>query len=311
MHYTGTVWRPPYEAGSLLLEITAGCTWHRCKFCTLYDELPFQFRMTPPEIVEADLQEAQLLSCDPLAKLSARLQGLPEPDIGRRVFLVGANPFALSYSRLRHIAELIGAYLPGCKSIGCFARVTDVARKTDSELDALGHLGYTGLSIGVETGDGPSLKFMDKGYAPQDIVTQAHRLDAAGIGYRFMYLAGLPGAGQGARGALATAEIFNQTRPEIIGSSMLTVFPESRLHREIQAGNWAEESELEKLQELRSLVAHLEIPVYFAALGASNAVSVQGRLPQERDRMLARLEAACTPAQEEALRRYRENLPHL
>ena len=24
MHYTGTIWRPPYEAASLLLEVTAG-----------------------------------------------------------------------------------------------------------------------------------------------------------------------------------------------------------------------------------------------------------------------------------------------
>lgn len=24
MHYTGTIWHPPYEAGSLLIEVTAG-----------------------------------------------------------------------------------------------------------------------------------------------------------------------------------------------------------------------------------------------------------------------------------------------
>ena len=58
MHYTGTIWRPPYEANSLLLEVTAGCTHHRCKFCTLYEDLPFQFRMSPLEDIEDDLQEA-------------------------------------------------------------------------------------------------------------------------------------------------------------------------------------------------------------------------------------------------------------
>ena len=175
MHYTGTIWRPPYEAGSLLLEVTAGCTYHQCKFCTLYEELPFKFRMTPLEDVEA----------------------------------------------------------------------------------------------------------------------------------------GLPGAGQGARGALASAEIFNRTHPRIIGSSMLTIYPSSRLYQEIQAGAWTEESELEKLGELKVLIQHLDIPVYFATLGASNAVWVEGELPGDRETRLARLEKACQPEREAALRHYRTNLPHL
>lgn len=59
MHYTGTIWRPPYEASSLLIEVTAGCTHHKCKFCTLYDDLPFKFRMSPLEYIESDLTEVQ------------------------------------------------------------------------------------------------------------------------------------------------------------------------------------------------------------------------------------------------------------
>lgn len=100
--------------------------------------------------------------------------------------------------------------------------------------------------------------------------------------YHFLYLAGLPGAGRGAEGAAASAEVFNRTHPKIIGSSMLTLFPESRLYREMEAGAWTEESELEKLEEVRTLVEKLDIPVWFATLGASNAVLVQGNLPEDR-----------------------------
>ena len=32
MHYTGTIWRPPYEAYSLLVQVTAGCTHHFVHF---------------------------------------------------------------------------------------------------------------------------------------------------------------------------------------------------------------------------------------------------------------------------------------
>ena len=105
MHYTGTIWRPPYEASSLLLEVTAGCTHHKCKFCTLYNDLPFKFRMSPLADVESDLQEAQLWSTDPIAMLTARLQGLPRPERISRTFLVGANPFVLKYDRLMTIAD--------------------------------------------------------------------------------------------------------------------------------------------------------------------------------------------------------------
>lgn len=58
MHFSGTVWRPSYEAASLLIQATAGCTHHACKFCTLYDDLPFKFRMSPLSEVEEDLAEA-------------------------------------------------------------------------------------------------------------------------------------------------------------------------------------------------------------------------------------------------------------
>ena len=74
MHFYGTIWRPPYEADSLLIQATAGCTHHACKFCTLYEDLPFRFRMSPLEEMETDLQEAQLWGTDPMARLSARLQ---------------------------------------------------------------------------------------------------------------------------------------------------------------------------------------------------------------------------------------------
>lgn len=311
LHFTGTIWRPPYEAGSLLLEVTAGCTHHKCKFCTLYDDLPFRFRMSPLQDIEADLLEAQTIFHSPVGKLSAALQGLPQNQPFRRAFLVGANPFVLQFERLQSIAGLIGKYFPECRSIGCFARVTDIMLKTDEQLEALHSLGYDGITIGVETGDGEALAFMRKGYRPEDILTQCRRLDQAGIRYNFFYLAGISGAERGEAGALASAEIFNQLCPEIIGTSMLTVYPESDLYGEIRAGNWREAGELEKLAEVRCLAEHLEIPVFFAMLGASNAVQVQGRLPEDRERLLWELTNACETQSEAALRHYRTHLEHL
>ena len=311
MHFTGTIWRPPYEAASLLIEATAGCTHHRCKFCTLYNDLPLPFRMSPLEDIEADLLEAQTALHSPVGKLTAALQGLPNREGPGRAFLTGANPFVLKSDRLLEIARLIGRYSPNIQTIGSFARITDIGLKTDGELEQLRAAGYDGLTIGVETGDGPSLTFMDKGYTPEDILTQSRRLARAGIGYNFFYLTGVAGAGQGARSARASAELFNQLHPRLIGSSMLTVYPDSRLYQEIQAGNWREAGEVEKYEELKTLVSHLDIPVTFAALGASNAYQFQGRLPEEREVLLTALDGIIRRESEDRLRSYRTTLPHL
>lgn len=228
MHYTGTIWRPPYEAASLLLEVTAGCTHHKCKFCTLYDDIPFQFRMSPSEDVEADLKEA---------KSHFRLWHSHKV---LRTFLTGANPFVLKYERLMAIADLIKQYFPDNKTIGCFSRITDIS-------------------------------------------------------YKFFYLTSISGAGNGEKGAKATADICNQLHPKLIGANMLTIYPNSELYKEIECGNWAEESEIEKYKELKVLVENLQIPTEFAALGASNAVQIQGYLPKDKQKILNILNEIINP----------------
>ena len=299
MHYTGTIWRPPYEASSLLLEATAGCTHHQCKFCTLYDDLPFKFKMTPLEDMESDLKEVK-----------GQLRLLIGHKI-TRMFLTGANPFVLKASRLLEIAGLIHQYFPDNKTIGCFSRITDIALKTNGALVQLKNAGYDGLTIGIETGDDEALTFMNKGYASADIITQCRRLDDSGISYNFFYLTGVSGAGRGEFGAKATAAVCNQLHPQIIGASMLTIYPNSELYGEIQKGNWKEELEIEKYKELKTLVENLNIPVWFAAMGASNAIPIQGTLPEDTRKVLNVLEQIIGSVDEGELRHYRKNLRHL
>lgn len=299
MHYTGTIWRPPYEASSLLLEVTAGCTHHKCKFCTLYNDLPFQFRMSPMEDIKEDLKET--------AKRMKLWDGLNY----KRVFLTGANPFVLKAEKLLEIAGLVKKYVPACETIGCFARITDVTMKTEEELNRLHEAGYDGLTIGIETGDDEALRFMNKGYLASDIAEQCKRLDKAGIRYNFFYLTSISGAGRGETGARLTAKVCNELHPDLIGANMLTIYPDSELYQEIQKGNWKEESELEKYKEIRTLVENLDIPVTFAALGASNAFQFAGALPQDKKKILDMLDEIIAGVSEEELRRYRKNLKHL
>lgn len=310
MHYTGTIWRPPYEARSLLLEITAGCTHYKCKFCTLYNDLPFNFRMSPIKDIEADLLELQTALCDPISKITSSMTG-NKPFTTDRVFLTGANPFVLSYDKLSEIAEHIHKYLPFIKTIGSFARITDISSKTDDDLSRLSDMGYDALTIGIETGDDKALAFMNKGYVSADIIKQCSRLDKAGIRYSFFYLAGISGAGRGEVGARLTADVCNQLNPILIGANMLTIYPDSKLSEEIKNGNWHEESELEKYMEIRTLIEHLKIETCVAAMGSSNAFHFQVDIPKDKEKLLAFLDKIIDNVSEGELMAYRKSVKHL
>ena len=294
MHYTGTIWRPPYEAYSLLIQVTAGCTHHSCKFCTLYEDLPFKFRMSPLEEVKSDLKEANHYYKD-----------------ADRVFFTGANTFVLSVDKLKTLAKMVHEYFPNCQSIGCFARITDVSQKSVKDLQELKDLGYDGITFGIETGDDEALVFMKKGYLSKDIIEQCKKLEEVDMSYNFFYLTGISGSGRGEIGAKATAEIFNQLHPQIIDASMLTIYPTSQLFQEIQAGNWKEETEIEKLQELKTLIQSLTVNARFATDGASNLIQVRGNLKTDKQKMVHFLEQQIHNQDEAYLRQYRENLPHL
>lgn len=294
MHYTGTIWRPPYEAYSLLIQVTAGCTHHSCKFCTLYEDLPFKFKLSPFSEIEQDLAEA-----------SKYYHKVP------RVFFTGANPFVLSTEKLKTLAKMVKEYFPKYETIGCFARITDITPKTVEELRGLRALGYDGITIGVETGDDEMLAFMNKGFQSKDTIEQCKKLEAANISYNFFYLTGISGAGRAEIGAKETAKVFNQLHPKIIESSMLTIYKNSELYEEIQKENWREESEIEKLIELKILIENLKITTRIVTDGASNLIQVRGNLPKDKEKLIKHLQYQISNADESVLREYRVNLRHL
>ena len=61
MHYTELFETGLMRHTPLLIQVTAGCTHHSCKFCTFMKTLPFKFRMSPLEEVKSDLKRSQLL----------------------------------------------------------------------------------------------------------------------------------------------------------------------------------------------------------------------------------------------------------
>lgn len=65
---------------------------------------------------------------------------------------------------------------------------------------------------------------------------------------------------------------------------------------------------MEKYKELRVLVKKLKNPTIFAALGASNMIQLQGRLPKDREKLLTMLDEIIEKFSENELRKYLRHL---
>ncbi len=239
MHYTGTVYRNPYEPPSPLLEITQGCSHNRCKFCNMYSDVKFQ--PSPMEWIEEDLKE--IASFYPNTN---RLQ------------LLSADPFVLSFERLNEICDLIHKYLPKIEIMTMAARVDNIAEKSVDELKILKKKGIVEVNIGAESGDDETLKSVNKGYTGQDILEQCAKLDEAGIEYWLTFLNGVGGVDHTRNHAINSAKIFSEANPTVVGTGGLVLFEGTGLLALYKKGKFHPLTEKGLMEELKLFLENLD-----------------------------------------------------
>jgi radical SAM superfamily enzyme YgiQ (UPF0313 family) len=273
MQYEGTTYRPPPEADTPLLQVTVGCAHNRCSFCDMYRDVTF--RRIPLDQIEADLQE---------------LRGIfPKAE---RIFLVNGDAFVLKASILKEIAERIKRIFPECRAISMYASIRNIKAKSDFELTELRNLGINDLYVGIESGWNKVLERINKGHTVPEAKHQLDRLNRAGIHHIANLMLGIAGIGNGLENAKLTAEFLNQTRPSLVWVGTLAIFESTALHTEIERGSFVPATELEILEEEKSLISAIELDnVPFYGVHPTNTVRISGRLPEDKQRMIATIDA--------------------
>ena len=293
MHYDdGAFYRPLFENDILQLQVAHGCSHNRCRFCDMYHE---PFRISPMEEVEADLDEA-----------ASAWPGV------RRVFLTGGNALCLPEDRLVAVLRAVRGRFPGA-SVGCFARITDVARKGDDQLAELVALGLSDVSVGTESGLDDALAAMDKGFTAAESLRQCLRMEAAGLTYDLFYLLGMAGSGRAADSARATAELYSKLAPNRIMIHTMTAFPGTRLAAMIETGAFEPAGELETVRELRGFVERFEprSRVYLLGNHYGNVAHPCAWLPDQRRELISYLDDVLSGSDEAALRARRARMPSI
>ena len=275
MRYEGSVYRPPSEAYSLIIQVTIGCAHNKCTFCSMFKDKKFRVRKVD-EVLE-DLDSAR--------QHYRRVE---------RIFLADGDALVLQTKDLLLILDYIKKLFPECERVGIYGSPQDVLRKSVDELKELLEHGIGIVYIGAESGSDKVLKDINKGATRAEIIAAVKRIEASGIQASVTFISGLAGIDGWEDHAIESGTMISQMEPSYVGLLTLITEPGAELHRDIREGRFKTLSPVEVLKETELLLENTNVTknCVFRSNHASNYVSLKGDLPQDRGRMLKQLRTA-------------------
>lgn len=272
IRYEGTLYRPPSEADSLLLQATIGCSYNRCTFCAMYREKAFRVR--PLTEIKAEIAWASS-------------QGLQV----RKVLLADGDALVAKASFLEAILLELRAAFPDLARVSCYASPQALAVRSVEEMERLRQAGLSLYYLGIESGHDALLAKLEKGVGAQEMISVARKAHAAGVKLSTMVLLGAGGRELSLAHAVASAQVVNAIQPRFLSTLVMTPVEGTPLYTAWQAGEVEELSPLELARELRHFLAGLELQgTIFRSNHASNYLALGGNLPKDQAKLLAALD---------------------
>lgn len=274
MRYEGKVYRPPSEARSYILQATIGCSHNLCTYCDMYRAV--RFRERPLSDLLEDITEA----------------GLHAPDMDK-VFVADGDALVMGVDRWLAILEAARAAFPRLRRVSCYATAENILEKMPRELDELRQAGLSLLYIGPESGDDETLRRIVKGGTFKDHADAALKAHEADIQISAILLLGAGGTDRTEEHARESARLVTAMDPEFLSALTLTIIPGTPLQRMEAKGRFELPDIPTLLTELRTIVDESRpTDALFRTNHASNYVPLAGRLPHDRERIVATIDAA-------------------
>jgi radical SAM superfamily enzyme YgiQ (UPF0313 family) len=274
MRYEGTVYRPPSEAGSLIIQATVGCPHNRCAFCAMYSDV--SFRRRPLDEVIEDLDMA----------LETYGSGV------RTIFLADGNTAALPTDTLVALGEAARRRFPHLERITTYGSARFLAKKSRDEWRRLRAAGITRVHSGLESGDPVTLEQIAKGVDTERAARAFNHVMAAGIELSVYLMVGVAGRERWREHAEGSAEVLNRANPHFVRLRTFVPALGTAWCERWQRGELTLVDAHEALEETRLLVERLDGPTVVLSDHISNFLDVHGRVPEDRELMLAAIDDA-------------------
>jgi radical SAM superfamily enzyme YgiQ (UPF0313 family) len=282
--------RPPSEWRSYFLPVTSGCSNNTCAFCMYYGS---KLQMRDVEDVKKEIDALALFT-----RKGIRLSGVSNAvyDIaqgwdGKMVFIQDGDALVYPFPKLREVLQYLNEKLPSVERIGIYATPQDIVRRSSDDLKELKRLKLGIIYSGLETGDDELLQKIGKGVSSDEMVKAARKVKEAGITFSVTVILGLGGVEGSQKHALATAQVLSEIDPEYVGALTLSFVPGTPLNEQRELGEFHPLSPFQSLEELRLIIENSNFTdCFFSSMHASNYLSVRGRLPRDKERMLSEID---------------------
>ena len=274
LNYDYPLYRPPSEAKSLIFQVTLGCSFNECSFCDMYRTKEYSERPWDEVRAEIDLMAKSM----PYAK---------------RVFLADGDALNLDTKYMIQIVRYIREKLPSVERISCYAMPMNLLKKSPEELKKMNEAGLNMLYLGIESGSDIILKRVTKGAIGGTIIKAVKKAKDAGYVMSCMVILGLGGRKYSKEHIRATTEVINACSPNYVGA--LTLYLENGIKDEFiqkYRGEFVRINDEESLDELYDLIRQIDVKdeIVFRANHGSNAYTIKGTFPQDKEEMLKRLD---------------------
>ncbi len=273
LNYDAPLYRPPSEARSLIFQVTLGCSFNECSFCDMYRSKEYSERPWEEIKLEIDMMAEQL----------------PETI---RVFLADGDALNLDADYMVKIVKYIFEKFAKLQRISCYAMPMNILKKTPEELKKMYDAGLTMFYLGIESGADIVLKKVTKGATSKTIIKSVNKAKDAGYIMSCMVILGLGGKKYSKEHIQGTAEVISACSPQYVGA--LTLYLENGIKEEFlqkYEGEFVRLNDDEALDELEGLLSKIETEeeIVFRANHGSNAYTIKGTFPQDKQEMLDRL----------------------
>jgi radical SAM superfamily enzyme YgiQ (UPF0313 family) len=275
VRYEGQLYRPPSEADAYILQATIGCSWNACVYCDMYRDKRFRVRAVDESLAD-------------LALAAARFG----PRV-RKLFVADGDALVLPVDHWLSLLDAIKLGFPQLERVSCYAMARNILDKTPQELVQLREAGLTRLYIGPESGDDLTLKRIAKGSSFDEHAEAARRAHQAGLEMSVIVMLGVGGVARSDEHALRTAQLISAMDPEYLGALTTTIIPGTPLESLAKRDRFTLPGMEQMFGELRTIVDQARpTRTVFRTNHASNYLPLAGVLPDDRQRIVATIDAA-------------------